>query len=249
MRHHQQCTNLMHFLSGGLLLSFGESVNDEVIPPGCNLYSRQIYLDPPFTYFGRDLSTVYINSDGYFSFEEIFTSCCNVHFPTISPPLIAVLWRGFDTSRFGAEGNVTYRVTRDLETLNIISSLVSRQSSDPFVPMYALVATWNMVPSDIQNDLSRYSFQGILATNGNQSFVIFSYDNLDGLGNVQVGFNLGDGYNYGPNDGPLSANNNLYSSSVDIYRSTNTGRPGIYVYRVDSKQQTLLAHVNVWIPS
>ena len=126
---------------------------------------------------------------------------------------------------------MTYRLTRDPETLDIISNFISERYF-PFVPSYAVVATWNMVPTDSSSDFSRYTFQAILASNGRYSFVTFTYGNLDGIRGVQVGFNLGDGYNYGDN---MLTNSYLFSSSIDIHNRSNVGIPGVYSFRVDSK--------------
>ncbi len=129
---------------------------------------------------------------------------------------------------------MTYRVARDVQTLGIISDFISR-SQQSFVPDYAIVATWNMVPTDNMQDLSRYSFQAVLATDSSSSYAIFSYGNLEGISGVQAGFNLGDGSNFGPMESPLVANNYLYSS-VDIHLNSNTGIAGLYTFRVDGEK-------------
>ena len=223
------CQFVFNVLAGPVL-PFGEVANDMILQPGCNQYSDQISLSPPFVYFGRPLSTLYINSNGYLSFEEIFTYCCQTYFPTRSPPLIAILWRGYNTSRFGREDSVTYRLTRDPETLVNISTFITN-TYVPFTPSYAVIVTWYMVPSDNISDSSLYTFQAILASNGSVSFVAFAYGNLDGLQNVQVGFNLGDGYTYDQ----IISNRFLYTSSVDIHTGSNIEETGVYLFRVDSK--------------
>ncbi len=217
----------------GPVLAFGVAAGDSVLPPGCTQNSAPIYLSPPFVFFGRSLSTLYVNSDGYFSFEEIFTYCCNVYFPTPSPPLIAILWRGYNTSRFGRNDSVTYRFTRDAQVLSNISSAI-RSIGYNITPAYAVIATWYMTPTDNTNDSSLYTFQAILTSDGYRSFVAFAYGDVGGIQGVQVGFNLGDGYT---SDNILS--NRYFYSSVDIHTTSNVAIPGLHIFRVDSKCETL----------
>lgn len=213
----------------GPVFQFGAVANDNVLPPGCNQNMGPIYMSPPFIFFGRNFSTVFINSDGYFSFEEIFTQCCNIYFPSPSPPIIAILWQRYNTSRFNRSDSVTHRFTRDPQILSNVSNLVSKSGSH-FIPAYAIIATWYMIPTDNLNDFSLYTFQAILTSDGSRSFAIFAYGNVDGTRVVQVGFNLGDGYTYGR----LLANR-YFDSLVDIQTQSNVEVPGLFVFRVDSK--------------
>ena len=72
------------------------------------------------------------------------------------------------------------------------------------------------------------TFQAVLGTNGNQSFVGFIYNtNTRWEGNVEIGFNAGDGRGY---YSPLTL--------ADVQgqgRESNVMSPGLYVYRIDGK--------------
>ena len=71
------------------------------------------------------------------------------------------------------------------------------------------------------------TFQAVLATNGNQSFVGFIYNDIQWGENVEIGFNAGDGRGY---YSPLTL--------VDAQgqgQESNVMFPGVYVYRIDGK--------------
>jgi len=89
----------------------------------------------------------------------------------------------------------------------------------------------------------RNTFQCILATDGRQSFSIFYYADgritwttgdasggRSGLGGTpaQVGFNRGDGRTYATVPGSRT------SSIVNIASTTNVGRNGVWIYRVNN---------------
>ena len=146
-------------------------------------------------------------------------------FPFISPPLIAPFWADFDLRR---GGSVFYRQTTDADILQQISLSVSQIGDLQFTPTLAFIATWAGVPAfDGRFRGLENTFQAVLATNGNQSFVAFIYRDIQWGGNVQIGFNAGDGRGY---YSPL-----MLADVQDIGRASNVMAPGVYVYRTDGK--------------
>jgi hypothetical protein len=71
------------------------------------------------------------------------------------------------------------------------------------------------------------TFQAVLATNGNQSFVVFVYNDIQWGGKVQIGFNAGDGRGYYT---PV-----ILADVQGQGRESNVMVPGVYVYRTDGK--------------
>ena len=74
--------------------------------------------------------------------------------------------------------------------------------------------------------LQENSFQVVIATDGQRTFVFFIYGDIE-WGFANIGFNAGDGVRSFMVPGALS------SDSLDIEEGTNVGRRGVYIYRVD----------------
>ena len=65
----------------------------------------------------------------------------------------------------------------------------------------------------------------VLVTDGDRSFVLFSYGNIQWSDGANVGFNSGNRSFMLPEA--------LTSAIVDIETTSNVGVPGLYIYRVD----------------
>ena len=72
------------------------------------------------------------------------------------------------------------------------------------------------------------TFQAVLATNGNKTFVLFLYHDIKWSIATLIGFNVGDGVNYYIVPESLTADGVLNLDST-----SNVGIPGMYIYRVD----------------
>ena len=74
--------------------------------------------------------------------------------------------------------------------------------------------------------LQENTFQVVIATDGQQTFVFFIYGDIE-WGFANIGFSAGDGVRYFMVPGALSFD------SVNIEEGSNVGRRGVYIYRVD----------------
>ena len=102
------------------------------------------------------------------------------------------------------------------------------------------------VMNSLQN-LQTNTFQCILATNGESSYVIFLYadggiqwttgdasDGVGGLGGTpaHVGLNAGDGINF------VNVPGSETSSIINITRTSNVCKAGVWIFRVDDLEST-----------
>ena len=73
------------------------------------------------------------------------------------------------------------------------------------------------------------TFQAILATNGNQTFVMFLYEDIQWANFVtSIGFNAGD------REESITLPESLTTEGVlNLENTTNVGIPGVYIFRVD----------------
>ena len=74
--------------------------------------------------------------------------------------------------------------------------------------------------------LQENTFQVVIASDGQRTFVFFIYDEIE-WGFANIGFNAGDGVRSFMVPGALTV------QSRDIEEGTNVGRTGVYIYRVD----------------
>jgi len=74
--------------------------------------------------------------------------------------------------------------------------------------------------------LQENSFQVVIATDGQRTFVFFIYGDIE-WGFANIGFNAGDGVRSFMVPGALT------SQSINIEEGSNVGRTGVYLYRVD----------------
>ena len=73
------------------------------------------------------------------------------------------------------------------------------------------------------------TFQVVLASDGEKSFVFFTYTDIQ-WGEAGVGFDAGDGLRYFTLPGSRTA------ATQDIERTSNVGVAGIYAFRVDLQE-------------
>ncbi|XP_055886473.1 mucin-17-like isoform X4 [Biomphalaria glabrata] len=142
-------------------------------------------------------------------------------------------------------GDVTYRMTSNETILSDVSSLVgkSQEFSDSFLPVYALIVTWDNVGTDSFNEYSfnkKNTFQLVVATDGDKTLVTFEYSKIEWVFydaismydyptydiKTKVGFYRGNGDSMLL---PVSMSHDLFTIDTD----SNINKPGLYVFRVD----------------
>ena len=75
----------------------------------------------------------------------------------------------------------------------------------------------------------------ILATDSIKTVVMFLYDDIRWGAEAQIGFNAGDGLCFSSLPVALS------SQTVDLDNLTNSGKMGVFVFRVDGMLTTLIS--------
>ena len=73
------------------------------------------------------------------------------------------------------------------------------------------------------------TFQAVLATDGNQTFVMFLYEDIQwGSAQTRIGFNAGDTLQ------SITLTESLTIDDVlNLENTSNVGIPGVYIFRVD----------------
>ncbi len=168
--------------------------------------------------------------------------------------LICPFW---DDVRITHAGSIYHNNGRaDGQTKFRVSQLIQESLGFNFNPTGVFIATWDAVSfheagSDATilgvsyfviffavlyylSILQRNTFQCVLATNGQDTFILFLY--ADGLiqwadgccGYAQVGVDGGDGVNY------YSVPDSLTPEIINITHTSNVDTPGLWILKVDS---------------
>ncbi|XP_038045492.1 uncharacterized protein LOC119720051 isoform X2 [Patiria miniata] len=236
----QQCSCSLGFFGldcSKILFPFG--LRDDIVNNGDFDSSGEIPIPVEFPFFGRYFNSIFVNIKGLLSFTNKITSITPLRFPLANGiPSIAVYWADAITADF-YHGSVQYRyffrntTTRNAMLFRHADEIIRRvfTSQSEFSASWMMVATWHKYNT----------FQGVLVTDGAQSFAIHNYqkiiwttgqfhagDNF-GLGGIPalVGFHGGDGINY--YEVPGSQSNDI----VNMDQRSNINTIGRWIFRID----------------
>uniref|UniRef100_A0A3Q2CEK0 NIDO domain-containing protein n=1 Tax=Cyprinodon variegatus TaxID=28743 RepID=A0A3Q2CEK0_CYPVA len=147
--------------------------------------STGISLLPAFNYFGKSYSQIYVNHNGHLTFEEPWGSFSPQRFPMHGcRDIIAPYWTDLDNSKSGniyyvlhTNGSILQQVTDDI---NFYFPKINFNAS------WIFIATWHKIPY-FSMPKTQTTFQTVLASDGNYSFVILNYGSLASKpGSVEV---------------------------------------------------------------
>ncbi|XP_033733052.1 sushi domain-containing protein 2-like [Pecten maximus] len=238
-------------VSSNVLLSdfypFGEIHGDTANKQKDDGGSGKISLPVKFPFFGQDYTSLYVNNNGLLTFEKEKTTYKPKKFPlSDNTSVIAVFWADIDIQREG--GNVTYRQTTDPSLLTRATEDVRKYFFLRKEFTWMLIATWYEVGfygASNSGELRKNTFQLVLSTNEEKSFVFFYYNKLqwttgsNSLGNsstglggnpAQVGFNSEDGVSY------LSVDGAQTDAVINLTRTSNVDVPGQWIFGVSGSE-------------
>ena len=197
-----------------------------------------------------------MNSNGVLSLGgKAFTAFQPVAFPFSSPPLIAPFWDDFNPS---SGGSISYRQTSALALLEAFHSLIMDLDVlflVHFVPTQLFIATWYQVPPFGQTKVGvcriilsqvhscslllqvSNTLQVVLASNANNTVVLFLYGDIEWSSGAQIGFNAGDGHLFRMLPEALS------NQTLNMSDLSNVGEPGMFLFQVDGMLNRMSVHV------
>ncbi|XP_061429262.1 alpha-tectorin-like [Lethenteron reissneri] len=230
-------------VADGDFYPFGLEAGDKETPKSDDGGSPEIHLSSPFTYFGIVYHSLYVNNNGIVSFRVPVGQFTPEGFPlSDGRAFIAPYWADVHNA---LAGSVSYREALQGPLLARAAADIQRgygsRSRQPLA--WGFVATWSNVTFYGGSERTPInSFQLLLASNGNVSFVMFNYgditwttgtasggDALTGLGgkHAQAGFNSGDEGRYFTLPGSRT------SDIVHVQNTSNVNKPGRWIFRVD----------------
>ncbi|XP_048752954.2 protein mesh-like isoform X2 [Ostrea edulis] len=233
------------FGTGGFY-PYGQSNGDTAVGKNDDSSSPKIPISTLFPFFNHQHNHLIVNTNGVISFLKTVSTFTPNPFPLDDDRrLIAIFWADVDT-RNG--GTVWYRESTNQTILNRATEEVRTYFPQffRFQATWVFIATWdNVAFYGCSNCDIRNTFQEILITNGQHSFTVFNYgqiewttgtashgDALTGLGGVpaQVGFNAGDGRVF------YVVNASRTPDIISVNHMSNIGIPGKFAFRIDAAE-------------
>eukprot|EP00095_Tigriopus_kingsejongensis_P011899 snap_masked-scaffold111_size354240-processed-gene-1.0 protein:Tk11899 transcript:snap_masked-scaffold111_size354240-processed-gene-1.0-mRNA-1 annotation:"hypothetical protein DAPPUDRAFT_314322" len=133
--------------------------------------SQEIRLSVEVKFFNRRYKSIFVNENGLLSFLAEIPAYFNVQFP-LDYPLIAGLYSDVDCR---ASGSVWYRVTTDPTLLSRAQSRIQDGFQRSFQPSEIIIVTWDRVGYFERASDKINTFQIVVASNENESFVLLLY--------------------------------------------------------------------------
>ncbi|XP_038143525.1 uncharacterized protein LOC119785151 [Cyprinodon tularosa] len=193
--------------------------------------SQRISLRQNFTYFGKSYSQIYVNHNGHLTFEAPWRSYSPEQFPIDGGrDIIAPYWTDIDNRQSGnisyvqhTNGSILQQVTQDINTYFLELN---------FNANWIFIATWYKVPY-FQVDKTESTFQAVLASNGNGSFLILNYGSLASKPVfIQAGYDTANSCHHLTILGSFS--NNIIPNLTHLSLGSNVNVPGRWAFRVDN---------------
>ncbi|XP_020634469.3 sushi, nidogen and EGF-like domain-containing protein 1 [Pogona vitticeps] len=224
-----------------LMYPYGTEWGDSKNPKSDDGTSPAISIPVPFTFYGKEYDSLYVNNNGVVSFGVNVSQYTPDPFPLDGgSPFVAPYWGDVDNRR---GGDILWRQSQDAVLLSRCTEDINRYFPEvPFVATWALVATWDRVAYFGSASKKVNTFQAVLATDGKISFIMLNYDDIQwttgiasggnaktGLGGTpaQAGFDSGDKINYYNIPGSRTP------EVINIGKTTNVKEPGRWVFQVD----------------
>uniref|UniRef100_A0A8C6Y043 NIDO domain-containing protein n=1 Tax=Naja naja TaxID=35670 RepID=A0A8C6Y043_NAJNA len=224
-----------------LLYPYGETQGDSENPVADDGNSPEITIKKSFSFYGKKYNSLFVNNNGVVSFGKYVSEYTPTAFPLKEGiPFVAPFWADVDNR---VSGSIYWRQTEDSVLLSRFAADLSRYLVDiSFTPTWMFIATWDQVGYYGSASNKVNTFQAVLATDGERSFIMLNYadiqwttgtgndgDIFTGLGGTpaQAGFDSGDTEHYYNIPGSRT------DGILNITKTTNVGEQGRWLLQVD----------------
>uniref|UniRef100_A0A8C9T7P5 NIDO domain-containing protein n=1 Tax=Scleropages formosus TaxID=113540 RepID=A0A8C9T7P5_SCLFO len=200
---------------------YGPNNGDSLIPPVNDGNSSVILLTETLQFFGTEYNKLYVNNNGFLTFDQPVSSSYPSMFRS-GYDIIAPLWSNWNNAKSGV---ISYRqVTSGGDLQQATSDINQYFPQLNFTATWVFIATWDNVA--FYNMDTETSFQVVLISDGNQSFVLMNYGRISSvISSVQAGFVTADSMIY--------FNMLEYSSYTDLTFSSNVNEKGRWVFQTN----------------
>ncbi|XP_074837543.1 alpha-tectorin-like [Carettochelys insculpta] len=225
-----------------LMYSFGPKFQDRRTPKTDDGASPEIPISVPFSFYDTSYRSLYVNNNGVVSFGVPVNQFTPDSFPlSDGRAFVAPFWADVDNR---ITGEVYYRQSQDPQLLQKVTADINAYfAHEEFTATWLFVATWDRVTFYGSQSSKVNTFQVVLTTDGNRSFIMLHYSDIQwttgvasggnphtGVGGTpaQAGFNSGGSKKYFNIPGSQTPN------ILKIVSMSNIKRPGRWAFQVDS---------------
>ncbi|KAL6474828.1 hypothetical protein MHYP_G00158680 [Metynnis hypsauchen] len=208
-----------------LFYPFGTAIGDMQNNAYDDGSSPAISLQSPFTFFGHTYSQIYVNNNGHLTFDRPWYGYTPYQFPAHGiRDIIAPLWTDIDTS---LNGVVSYHQYTAYSVISQATQDINQYFPGlNFTASWVFVATWDKVA--FYNNHSQSSFQVVLISGGNSSFILMNYGVIaPTVLKVEAGYDTVNSTDYF-----LIPHSNDTSFISNLSNSSNVNVPGRWAFKV-----------------
>ncbi|XP_068098033.1 uncharacterized protein [Hyperolius riggenbachi] len=230
-------TTAAPLISSALLYPYGSSI-DSLSPKIDDGGTELIRLSRVIPLFGTEYSSLYVNNNGLLSFQSPIGQYVPQALPVaFGNPFLAIFWADVD-NRY--QGDIYYRESTDPDLLYRATSDVRLYFRDPhFLAQWVFVATWHRVGYFASNTDKVNTFQVVLSTDGNQTFLLYNYEDiqwpsLDANGYIVYGPVALAGLNSGNDTGYYTIPKSLSPAIANISSTSNVNVTGRWVFKASN---------------
>lgn len=225
---------------------FGPNAGDYSIT---NTDDHYVLIQKPiaFKFFDKYFQSFYISSNGlvklveqndtYMLHDDIDFHHIKQEFPMMNQTLIAPFWTDMTSD---LNGGVFYRLVTDKNTLNEVSYEIDRltqaRCDSSYKPSWVAIITWYRMRAFFHPRFANNTFQLIMTTNGEDSYVIFNYGRLQWPNkytdvSVEAGLNLDDGTKFFRMEGSSTQN------ITQLVKKSNVNLQSKWLFKIDSHEE------------
>eukprot|EP01084_Bolivina_argentea_P080734 146219_1 len=214
------------------------SVDEKTVPRNDDGYVL-VQLNHKIQYFNGTYDKLWVSTNGVISFNHGVSQYIPASFPLNDHLFLAAFWADVDTS-CNECGKIFYRESTDSTELSTATQQVSRvypNAARGFNAKVLFIATWDHVGYYNSKSDKTNTFQVVIVTDEERSFVVFNYLSPAGIQwtfggastgkHAQAGFNKGDGKTFASIDGSYS------DDIINVWKTSNHGVPGRFIYKID----------------
>ncbi|XP_012691291.1 sushi, nidogen and EGF-like domain-containing protein 1 [Clupea harengus] len=179
----------------------------------------------PFTYFGYTSSQIYVNSNGFLTFDSGSSRYSPYRFPGGTRNIVSPFWTDLE-NRYS--GTISYREYNSGSVLQQASTDINLYFPGiSFSASWVFVATWDKVEYYWSSG-TEISFQVVLISDYERSFTLMNYGAISATGlNVQAGYDTIKSTHH------FSIPGSFMSNITDFRNTSNVNRPGRWAFQIN----------------
>ncbi|CAF4000147.1 unnamed protein product [Rotaria sordida] len=227
---------------------FGSEKDDSIISPD-NINIGPLDLPYVFPCFDNNYNQIWINSNGLFSFRPPINYYSPRPLTSLNDScLVAGFWHAYIWNQDNdTENGVYYQIHSNISISNFTVTAFNKASDyvrkffpqqRPFKPKMVITSTWYYIGinHNATNTLNN-TFQIILCTDEDRSFVFFLYHDLQWSNPYNMPYNYAEAGIHNGNQNksqilPYSGKEHI----VKLVNESNVNVPGLFVFRIDADE-------------